>query len=124
MWECCLQGRLCQHRSTSACCDGGGRCSGIILLVHHTTYIRCDAGLMSPVRVSPAASPFVTPSHHRTITPSWSPAAWCGHCVCLRTVKVWKGAKCTRTLEGHSGPVLSLAILPTGGFVTGSGGGA
>lgn len=39
-----------------------------------------------------------------------------------RTLKMWREAKCVSTLEGHEGPVLSLAVLATGEVVSGSGG--
>jgi WD40 repeat protein len=38
-----------------------------------------------------------------------------------RTLKIWRGGKCVRTLEGHEGPVLSLAVTPDGDVLSGSG---
>lgn len=34
---------------------------------------------------------------------------------------MWRGTKCSAVLEGHSGPVLSLAVLTNGTLVSGSG---
>ncbi len=34
---------------------------------------------------------------------------------------MWRGGECVRVLEGHEGPVLSLAVLPSGDVLTGSG---
>ncbi len=34
---------------------------------------------------------------------------------------MWRGGKCLRVLEGHQGPVLSLAVLPGGDVLSGSG---
>jgi phospholipase A-2-activating protein len=34
---------------------------------------------------------------------------------------VWRGTECIGTLEGHSKPVLSLAVTPEGEILSGSG---
>jgi WD40 repeat protein len=38
-----------------------------------------------------------------------------------RTIRVWRGTECIATLEGHEGPVLSLAVTPEGDILSGSG---
>jgi phospholipase A-2-activating protein len=38
-----------------------------------------------------------------------------------RTIKIWRGSECIQTLEGHEGPVLSLAVTPSGDILSGSG---
>lgn len=42
-----------------------------------------------------------------------------------KTARVWHGARCVTTLEGHEGPVLAVLALPgaeaEGGILTGSG---
>ena len=38
-----------------------------------------------------------------------------------RTIKLWRGTECAATLEGHDGPVLSLAVAPGGDLISGSG---
>lgn len=34
---------------------------------------------------------------------------------------MWRGSECAATLEGHEGPVLSLAVTPDGDILSGSG---
>ena len=38
-----------------------------------------------------------------------------------KTLRVWRGGECVRTLEGHEGPVLCLCVLPSGEVLSGSG---
>ncbi len=34
---------------------------------------------------------------------------------------MWREGQCTKVLEGHTSSVLCIAVLPDGGFATGSG---